>query len=624
MSIQVIKNFFSRLMRWVDQAKRLSFNIIFLLISFFITFAIISSIFSKITSKPVKDQTTLVLNLQGNVVEESAYNPQELFQQGLLGERPQETVLRDVIRALQYASEDDRIINVYLDLKDLGSIGLSSLREIARALSEFRESGKKIIYRGDLIDQRRYFLAAHADEIYLDPMGAVFFSGFGSDRTYFKEAFNKYGVNVFLVQTGEYKNFGETFVESSPTDATRRTDERIYEGLWSMFTDQIESARGLEVGSIMDLIDNFILELEQVNYDLANLALDKGFVDGFKTIHELRDYMISEGNKDPKHNSFRQISHRQYLNELSFPKTGEVAIIVAEGGIVDGHVSAGAIGGLSTSERIRRARLDENIKAIVLRVNSGGGSAFASEQIRRELDVAREEGKVVVISMGNVAASGGYWISLSSDAIVADKNTITGSIGVVSILSTVEKILDNFSLNVEGYATTWIREAMYDPRKELDPRLKKMIAGGIHKIYDDFLTLTSESREIDFSELPNIAQGRIWTGLEAKELGLIDTVGGLQDAISLAIEKAGLDLSTAQVFYLEREKSRFEQILDQLNMAQVFTMPSLSVFDKDVSQAMRYLGRELAWLAPVTYGIGINAENPLPRPLVHCFCSEFE
>ena len=407
-------------------------------------------------SEKVLDKTALVLNWKGPIVEQHSGNARTRLLAQLEGGDVSETQLRDVILVLDAAAKDSNINSVVLALEDFGGAGLASLKEVNAALARFKATGKKVVAFSSNYTQRQYFVAAQADEVYLHPMGMVYIEGYGRLRNYYKDALDRLGVQANVIRVGKFKNFGEPYFATGPSEATTKSDAFLYDALWSSYTTAVEKARKLPDGSIVAGIEALPERLAAANGSAAKMALAAKLVDGLKTRDEFRDIMIARGAKDTEKGTFRQVSFNGYLRTLD-RKSGRnnaVGIIVAEGDIVDGEAPQGSVGGRSTSELIRKAREDKRIKALVLRVNSPGGSAFASELIRRELELTRTAGKPVVISMGDVAASGGYWVAMSADEIIADASTITGSIGVFSILPTGEKAMEKlyilstlFSLN---------------------------------------------------------------------------------------------------------------------------------------------------------------------------------
>ncbi|KQV88139.1 signal peptide peptidase SppA [Pelomonas sp. Root1237] len=569
-----MKSFFSTLgwlfsKAWwlLDGTRRALMNLFVLLLLVIFVTAVMTR-----GPKPLADKTTLVLKLDGSLVEQFSGSPREQLAAQARGQSaPHQTRLRDVLAVLDQAAKDDKISALLLDVEELQGAGLAGLHEVVGALQRFKQSGKPVLAYADSYSQRGYFLAAQAGEVYLHPMGMVGIEGFGRYRTYYKDALDRIGVTPHVIKVGTYKNFAETYTANGPSPATLESEGLVYGELWSGFTGSIEAARKLEAGSIAKGIAGLPQLLAATQGDTAKLALQAKLVDGLKTRDEMRELLIAKGAKDEDSKSFRQISLNQYLAYVKDAGTPNklqpgIGIVVAEGEIVDGDAGPGRIGGDSTARLIRKAREDEAIKAIVLRVNSPGGSAFASEILRRELELTRKAGKPVVVSMGDVAASGGYWISMASDTVIADAGTITGSIGVFGMLPTAEGLMDKLSLHTGGVTTTWLAGG-YDPRRPLDPRLQATVQASIDNIYGRFTSLAAQARKSTPEKIDAVAQGRIWTGSQAKERGLVDRLGSFDDAVQTAVQLAKLEVKEGEkprLAYVERDLSRSERLLASL------------------------------------------------------------
>jgi protease IV len=617
--------FFSGFWSWLDFSRRAVFNLIFL----FIVIALIVAIFSSDKLK-LQDKTALVLNLSGPVVEQQSGSLRDrITSQAAGGETSAQTQLRDVLMVLDAAAKDKKIDRVLLLLDDFSNTGLANLREVAAALERFKASGKQVVAWGSNFDQKQYYLAAHASEVMLHPMGMAYIDGFGRYRNYYRDALDKVGVTAHVIRVGTYKNFGEPYFANAPSKATMESDAFLYDALWKTYTDGVEAARKLPVGSIVKTINELPQQFAAAGNNAAKLALQNKLVDSLKTRDEMRQMMIERGAKDethPEQKTFRQVSFYNYLDSIKpkvpFGISDAVGVVVAEGEITDGAAPAGAIGGRSTAELIRRAREDEKIKAIVLRVNSPGGSAFGSELVRHELELTRTAGKPVVVSMGNVAASGGYWISMAADEVIADEATITGSIGVFAILPTAEKALEKLSVNTGGYTTTWLGGG-YDPRRALDPRFEQLIQGSINNIYSEFTTKAAAARKTTPDKIDAVAQGRVWTGAQAKERGLIDRTGSFTDAIKSAAAKAKLP-EDVRVTYIEPELSKIERILQQFGVDATSSIGSLAAqFNLRLipvgipNGAINEAQKDLLWLSEMAD----KSKSGMPfMALTHCLC----
>jgi len=608
-----MRRFFRGAWRFVDVSRRVVLNLIFLLIVLVVILAL-----AKNGPQPLADKTALVLNLNGSISEQRAGNLRGAAIDQLRGEVPQKVQLRDVLVVIDSAAKDDKITSAVVILDDMEGTGLSTLREIGAALDRFRAKGKKVVAWGSSYDQRQYFVAAHADEVYLHPMGAVNVTGLGGVQNYYKDALDKLGVSVKVIRAGAFKDFGESYVANEPSPEALVAETALLGSLWKTYTDDIEKLRKLPPGSVMKSIDEAPQRLAAVGGDRAKLALADKAVDGLKTRDELRTLMMSRGAEDIENKTFRQASFDEYLSRLRPRLTGDaIGVVVAEGEITDGSAPVGQIGGMSTANLIRKARDDKAVKAIVLRVNSPGGSVFGSELVRRELELTKAAGKPVVVSMGDLAASGGYWISTASDEIIADPATITGSIGVIALLPNAAGTLDKLGIHSTPIATTWLRSA-YDPRVPLDPRLAEMIQRSVDFEYRNFIGRVAVARKTTPEKIDAVAQGRVWSGRQALERGLVDRLGSYGDALKSAAVRGQLG-DDPRIVYIERDQGTF---------ARLVTMFSAEVghgFAAAIDERLGSIGvpavalaparRELGWLASL-------AERGKPfEPVVHCLCS---
>lgn len=487
----------------------------------------------------ISNHTVLVLDLQGPLVEESPGGLRDKVLGELQGESSDSVRLRDLQMALALAEKDPRIDQVLLKLDDFKGAGLASLREAALAIEKFKASGKPVLAWSAGYDQRQYYLAAHASQVGVHPLGTVLIEGLGRQRNYYKDALDKLGIEANLIRVGQYKSAGEPFVLNRPSEQALKAEAHVYDALWKLYTDGIEHARQLPMGSVMQRIDSLPGALQAAHGDAGQLVKDWKWVDQLQTFEALRQNLMDTVGKDDEGKTFRQVGFRDYLQSQFKPAKGaHIAVIVAQGEIGDGRAPAGKIGGLSTADLVRSASEDEEVKAIVLRVNSPGGSVLGSELIRDQLRIAREKGKPVVVSMGDVAASGGYWISMAADQVWADAATVTGSIGVFAMLPTGEGLMRKLGVSTGGYRTTWLAGA-YDPRKTLDPRVQALVQSGIDHVYADFIAKTAQARKLEVAQVDELAQGRIWTGAQAQAHRLVDQVGTFNDAVEAARQLAG-------------------------------------------------------------------------------------
>ena len=544
----------------IDFSRRLIFNLLFLAILLFI----LVMQFAPSGVKGIKKETALVLNLSGELVEQYTADDFSRALAKAQGGGPVEIQLRDVLKALELAKDDPKIDRVLLNVDGFYG-GLAAMRELGDAIDEFKQSGKKVIAHGIAFEQRGYYIAAHADEVYMDREGAILLEGLGRYRMYYREALaDKLGVDVHLFRVGEYKSAAEPYILDGPSEYSKQSDLHWMGDLWQRFVTDVASARGMDVADIETYVNDFPALLKSVSGDMAQLALDRKFIDGFKTEEELSDMMAELGAEDDDY-GFRSVGLQRYLlvkgaMQPSASSRPSVGVVVAQGSIVGGSQPQGTIGGASTAELLRNAREDENIKAIVLRVDSGGGEVYASEQIRREVELAQAAGKPVVVSMGNVAASGGYWISMNADAIYADESTITGSIGIFGLWMSFPRTLEKIGVRSGGVGTTPLAGA-FDPARPMDPAVGDVIQTVIDHGYSQFIGKVAAARESTAEKIDEVARGRVWSGAQAKELGLVDELGGLRAAIADAAKRAKMSSPNPDVFYVEFEKSPFEQFL---------------------------------------------------------------
>jgi protease-4 len=477
-----------------------------------------------------------------------------------------ETVLQDVIDAIDAARSDERIVGMHLDVSKLQSASLSKLQDVGAALRRFRESGKPVIASAHLYTQRGYYLAAQADRVYLAPVGGVLLTGLGIYQPYLKDALDRLGVQVHVFRVGDYKSALEPALRNDMSEFDRRANAAVLDALWSAYTQDVAAGRGIDPAVIDDYVNHLPERLQASGNDSARLALDLRLVDALKTEDEVRDELIGLSGEDRRRASYARIRLDDYVKATRPQRRGgngpRVAVIVAKGLILDGTQPAGRIGGDTLSALIRRARSDSDVKAIVLRIDSPGGSAFASETVRRELELTRTRtGKPVVVSMGSVAASGGYWIASAADEIWAAPTTITGSIGIFSAFPTFERSLQALGITSDGVGTTRMADA-FNPLRPMNPLAAQALTQAMEQGYRAFISRVAEGRRMPTGEVERSAQGRIWSGRDALERGLVDRMGGLNEAIASAAAKAGLE--SWSVDYLQQPLTRRERLVKEL------------------------------------------------------------
>lgn len=517
---------------------------------------------------PVESGSTLVIAPEGTLVEQYSIDPTSRALAEALGDdRVNEVQLRDLLQVINAAKTDKRIERVLLRVDGMSFSGYASAREVSEALASLRASGKQIVAFGESFDQSQYLLASQANEIYLDPMGGMLLEGLSRYRQYFREGLqDKLSVDVHLFKVGEFKSAAEPYVLDGASPEAKEADLFWMNDIWQRHLGDIAKARKLDAAKLAASIETLPADIAAVQGDLAKYALQQKWVDGLKTQEEVEDLLIERGTPDENSaGGFRQVTFRNYLAHLngSLPDIGgdgHVAVVVAEGEITGGEQPPGRVGGESTAELLREARDDDSVKALVLRVDSPGGEVFASEQIRREIIALKKAGKPVVVSMGDVAASGGYWISMNADRIYADPSTVTGSIGIYGMIPTFSRTLEKIGVRTDGVATTSMAGA-FDVSRPLSPQVSQVMQTVIEKGYRDFTGKVSEARKKPVADVDAVARGRVWSGAQAKERGLVDAFGGLQTALNDAAKRARLGdkPGTYRVRYVERQTTPFER-----------------------------------------------------------------
>jgi protease-4 len=564
-----MKNIFAAvatLFRWIGKflstTRSILGNLFFLLIMVLI---LTTLLFEK---KPtIINDATLILSLAGNIVEEKqSANPVS----ELLGElsqskqTPAETRFQDILDAIHFAATDSRIKCILLDLHDLGTVGLDQMQTIGEALNQFKKSGKKVIAAEDYYRQKAYYLAAFASEIYLNPMGGVDLHGFGAYNLFFREALEKLRINYHVFRVGTYKSAVEPILRDSMSWESKEQIRGMLTSLWSLFTADITRQRSLPPETIDQYANDIPAKLATAGGSTAQLALDSKLVDGLKTREEIRDYLAQQSAPAPDR-GFSQVSLNEYLRTITLSyqqplvaSANTIGIIIAEGMILDGEQPVGTIGGDTLAALIHKARLNPAVKAVVLRVNSGGGSAFASEIIRQEILELKKAGKPLLVSMGSTAASGGYWIAANADEIWASAATITGSIGIFAAIPTFENSLASLGIHNDGIGTTQLASGL-DVSRPLAPPLKEALQMTLNHGYQQFLSLVAKGRNMNAEKVESIAEGRVFYGKEAQRLGLVDKIGTLADAIESAAKKAKIEEYSAS--YIEKPRTLRDEML---------------------------------------------------------------
>ena len=552
----VIVRFFIGMWTLFNFTRRLVFGVIalFLLIGFIATLR---------TGGPkLLDKTALVIAPKGSIVEQYTNDAAQRALSNLAGDKSKQTQLRDILTAIDSAAKDPRIARIVLEPDGIESAGLSTSREIGAALDRFKATGKPVVAVSNGMTQGQYYLAAHASMILLHPgsLEGVLLTGFGAYRSYYKDALDWLGVDVHVFKVGTFKSYPEPYVRNDASPDAKEADLYWMNDLWGDYLKDIAAARHLDAAKISAQIANYADAVKATNGDMAKLALADKLVDKLATPDEARQMLITEGARDG--HSYRQIDFADYATlierEHALDTRPQIAVVVAEGEILPGDQPQGTVGGVSTAKLIRAARDDASVKAVVLRVNSPGGDAFSSELIRREVELTKAAHKPVIVSMGNVAASGGYWISMDGSEIFAQPNTITGSIGIFGIMMNIPNTLAKIGVHTDGVGTTPLADPI-DPRRALDPNVGAALQAVIENGYRSFITKVAAARHKTPDEIDAIAQGRVWSGEQAKERGLIDKIGGLEDALAAAAQAANLG-SDYRVVYVEKPMSFWERL----------------------------------------------------------------
>ena len=621
-----IARFFIGLWDAMNFTRRLILNLLFFLL--LILFIALLGAGDRI--KPLLDNTTLVIAPEGALVEQYSQDPVSRALSRAMGDGGGEVQLRDLLRALDGAADDKRINRVVLRLDQLQGGGMASRREVAAALARLRASGKQVVAFGEMISEQQYLIAAQSDEVYLDPMGALLLEGLGRYRQYYREGLqDKLGVDVHLFKVGEYKSAAEPYVRDAASPESKQADLYWMNDLWQRYLADIGAAREIDPAAIAVGIDRMPSGIAAVQGDLAQYALQQKLVDGLKTREQVDDLLTERGAADADaEGGFRQVALEDYLAHVdrgikAIGPRPHVAVVVAEGEITSGEKPPGTIGGVSTAALLREARDDDNVKAVVLRVDSPGGEVFPSEQIRREVVALKQAGKPVVVSMGDLAASGGYWISMNADRIYADPSTISGSIGIYGLIPTIPRTLDKLGINTDGVGTTRFAGA-FDITRPLDPAVGEIVQSVIDKGYRDFIGRVAEARKQSVAQVDTIARGRVWSGAQAMERGLVDELGGLQMALDDAARRAKLGKpGQFPVRYIEKRLSPFAQFFDGFVHSRLGAMwLGRSGFAQEwlarslVTEAMPHAASDLRFLqgaiAP-TRGVPVKS-------LAYCFC----
>ena len=562
--MSTLKSIFSWLGRFLEKARTVMLNLGTAFVLIFLTIIIIGAFSSSGPDTKDPNGRVLILDPQGIVVDEEVFSDD--FLASITNDDSDQIQTRDLIELIQSIAADDEIPAVLIDFSGTGFAGPTTALNIAKELKVLKDSGKRVIAFGDRMTTSSYLMASQASEIWIHPVGSISIAGLGGMRQYNKELYKNLKINFNNYSQGDFKSAveGNTRTDMSENDRLQRT--AILEPIWDEYKGLMSESRGITNEDIQYFADNYVGFFGEAAMMNIEFATSKNIIDGTKSFPEFRQYMIENFGEDEEAETitYKYISYQEYAdqleNDFEEESDNEIAVITAEGVIMEGEIAPGVAGANGIVKQIRKAHENENTKAIVFRVNSPGGSIIASEMMRDELFAAKRKGLKVVVSMGDYAASGGVYISTPADYIFAEPTTITGSIGVAVALPTLENAMDYIGVNFDGVVTS--KYAGWDPLQKIDDDLDKIFESWGAGAYDRFITFVSDSRSQPYDDIKSIAGGRVWIGSAAQELGLVDELGNVDDAINYAVQMA--DLENYQVEYYGQELSPEEIIIKEL------------------------------------------------------------
>ena len=558
-----IAGFFKWTWRLLNFVREMVLNL------FFIFLVLVGvGVWMQVSSNNTSDKVgrgALMLDISGVIVDKpSSTSRLGALSRQLLGassDRLQENSLFDIVNTIRQAKDDRNITGIVMDLKNFAGADQPSMQYIGKALREFRDSGKPVYAVGDNFSQGQYYLASFANKIWLSPQGSVDIHGFATNGLYYKSLLDKLKVSTHVFRVGTYKSAVEPFIRDDMSPAAREADSRWIGELWQNYLNTIAANRQIPAEQVFPGAQGVLDALTKADGDTAKYALDSKLVDALLSSAEVEKALTKEFGWSKAENNYRAISYYDYTLNPPADTGSAIGVVFANGAIMDGEETPGNVGGDTTAAQIRDARLDPKVKAIVLRVNSPGGSVTASEVIRSELAAARAAGKPVVVSMGGMAASGGYWISTPASYIVANPSTLTGSIGIFGVINTVENSLDSIGVHTDGVATSPLADISLT--KALPPEAQQMMQLSIENGYKRFITLVAQARKSTPEQIDKIAQGHVWTGQDAKANGLVDSLGDFDDAVAKAAELA--KLKEWHIDYYQDEPTFFDMIMDGMS-----------------------------------------------------------
>ena len=606
-----VRSFFAGLWRGLDGLRKV-LHLIVLLVIFGAALGVLLSGAARIPAR-----AALLVEPDGELVEQLSGDPLTRALEAARGERRHQTLLWDLTDSIRAAAADRRIPAIALDLDKFEGGTQPSLEELAGALREFRATGKKVVAYGGELDQEGYYLAAQADETYLDPFGFLLIDGYDRYRMYLKEALDKLGVDINVFRVGEFKSAVETYTRTSMSPEDREESRAYLGALWTSYQEAIARARKLAPDAVAKYVGSLAQTVPAAGGNAAHVALDAGLVSGIKTQLEVEKRLSALVGEDKSTGSFRAVSVADYLSyaqaqrRLHASGKPHIGVIVAAGEILDGEQPPGTIGGDSTARLIRQARLDSDIRALVLRVDSPGGSVMASEEIYRELKALHATGKPLVVSMSGYAASGGYYISAPADEIWASPATITGSIGIFAIIPTVDRTLSKVGVSVDGVGTTALSGQLRIDRP-LGAEARALLQSQINRGYDEFLERVASGRKKSRADIDAIAQGHVWAGTDAARLGLVDHLGSFDEALKAAARRARLTDYAP------------EFIAPELTWTQQLALSFRTLLGREflrVSADPLALGHLAARLDPITREVARLSRFSTPNHVyAYCFC----
>jgi protease-4 len=617
--MRLLRSIFSGLWRGLDFVRRFLHLLLLLVLVGFVFGALHGSV------PRIPEQAALVVAPTGTLVEQLTGDPLSRAVAQARGEGHQETLLWDLTAAIRAAAKDSRIRVLVLNFDQMdGVAGQPTMAELAQAIREFKTSGKKVIAYGQTYERDAYYLASLADEVYVDPLGYVLAEGYSRYRWYYKDLLDKYNVDINVFRVGKYKSAVEDYTRSQMSPEDREESQAYLGALWSGYQKAVDSARGLPAGSVANYVNALPQAAVAAKGAAAQVALADHLITGVKGAPDVERRIAELAGAD-ENGSFHQISAEDYARvvssetALSRHDQTRVAVIVAAGEILDGNQSPGTIGGETLSRLLRTARQDEKIKAIVLRVDSPGGSVTASEQIYREVQALRKTGKPVVVSMANYAASGGYYISAPADEIWASPATITGSIGIFAEVPNINRTLAKFGVGVDGLSTTPLDGMLQRLDVPMSDAARALVQSNIEYGYGQFLERVANGRHKTTAQVDEIGQGRVWSGADAKAHGLVDQLGTFDDAVKAAARRA--HLSDYKLQFMEPERSWAQSLAMEVKLRAVRVLASTGL--ADVSGLTPFAGlTHLTGSAPVARELARLSRFDRPgRLYAYCFCT---